>query len=126
MEDTFAAIVVVLIAWLIYLLPGVLLGLPICYLGRKRTQFMAWELSVFVLPFVAWLILFSVSKDKTLGNLVEAAILGSVIPIAAIVRVLLGERVNRILVATSLIAVQCGFAILLGKMFPDVSFQWFH
>jgi hypothetical protein len=87
---------------------------------------MSWELSVFVLPFVAWLILFSVSKDKTLGNLVEAAILGGAIPIATIIRVLLGKRVNRTLVATSLITLQCVFAILLAKMFPDVSFQWFH
>ena len=126
MEDTFAAIVVGLIAWLIYLLPGVLLCLPICYLGRKRAQFMTWELIVFVLPFVAWLILFSVTKSKTLGNLVEAAVLGGVIPIAAIVRVLLGRRVNRILVATSLITLQCVFAIFLAKTFPDVSFQWFH
>ena len=126
MGETLATIVVVLIAWLIYLLPAVLLCLPICYLGRKRAQFMAWELSVFVLPFIAWLTLFSVSKDKTLGNLVEAAIVGGAIPIATIIRVLLGKRVNRILVATSLIALQCVFAILLGKMFPDVSFQWFH
>jgi hypothetical protein len=125
-EDAFATIVVVLVAWLIYLLPGVLLCLPICYLGRKRAQFMPWELSVFVLPFTAWLILFSMSKDKTLGNLVEAAIIGGVIPLAAIIRVLLGKRVNRILLASSLITLQCVFAILLGKMFPDVSFQWFH
>jgi hypothetical protein len=87
---------------------------------------MTWELIVFVLPFVAWLILFSVTKSKTLGNLVEAAVLGGVIPIAAIVRVLLGRRVNRILVATSLITLQCVFAIFLAKTFPDVSFQWFH
>jgi len=126
MEETIAVIVVALIAWLIYLLPAVLLCLPVCLLGRKRAHFMWWESSVFVLPFIAWLILFSVSKDKTLGNLVEAAILGGVIPIAAIIRVLVGRNMNRTIVATSLIGLECAVAILLGRVFPEVSFHWFH
>jgi len=125
-EDTIATIVIVLIAWLIYLLPAILLCLPVWYLGRKRAHFVWWELSVFVLPLVAWLIVFSASKDKTLGNLVEALILGCVVPVAMLIRVLVGNRLNRTLVATGLIVLQCGFAILLGKIFPDVPFHWFH
>jgi hypothetical protein len=126
MEETLATVVVALIAWLMYLLPAVLLSLPIWYLGRKHAQFMWWELSVFVLPFVVWVILFSVSKDKTLGNLVEAPILGSLTPMVALIRVLVARKRNRILMATSLIGLQCVVAILLARMFPGVPFQWFH
>jgi hypothetical protein len=126
MGDTIAIIVVILIAWLIYFLTTGLLCLPIWYLGRKRAHFVWWELGVFVLPFVAWLIVFSLSKDKTLGNLVEVLILGGVVAVAMLARVVLGNTANRNLVAAGLLGLQCVIAILLGKVFPDVPFHWFH
>ena len=71
MGETVAIIALVLVAWLIYLLPAVPLSLPLWYFGRRRAQFMWWEASVLLLPFIIWLCSsFLLSpKDKSLGNL---------------------------------------------------------
>jgi hypothetical protein len=125
-DEIVAAIVLVVVAGLLYLLPAVPGCLPIWYFGHKRAQFRWWELIVLIVPFVIWICFFLVSKDKSLGNLVEAPILGGAIAIAALIRVFIGRHLNRNLVAVSLITGQSILAVLLGTMFPEVPFQWFH
>src|SRR5260370_22470528 len=102
-EDVALAIVLVVIAWLIYLLPAVIPLLLISYLGRRRAQFMWWELSVFVLPFIVWLVVALASKDKGLWSpMLELFILGCTVAVAALIRVIVGRAVNRSLMAGSL------------------------
>jgi hypothetical protein len=127
MGDTIAAIIVALIAWLIYLLPTVLLLLPLWYFGRKRARFMWWELNVLVVPFAMWLVGFLLSsKDKSLGNVVEVFILTGAVTIAALIRIVIGAKLNRNFVSASLMLLICVVAVLLGIMFPEVPFHWFH
>ncbi len=126
MGDTIAAIIVALVAWIIYVLPGVLLLLPLWYWGRKRARFMWWELSVFILPFIIWLCFFLRAKDKSLGNFVEAFILGVAVPVAALIRIIIGSNLNRSFLAAGLMFLICAVAVLLGTMFPEVPFHWFH
>jgi hypothetical protein len=57
----FDAIILILVALVLYLLPAVLLSLPACYFGRRRARLMWWELSAFIVPLAIWLILFLVS-----------------------------------------------------------------
>jgi hypothetical protein len=126
-EDIVATIIVVIIAWLIYLLSAVLLSLPLWFLGRKRAQFRWWELSALVVPFIIWLACFELlSRNKSLGNIVEASILGGAIPLGVLIRVMIGGRLNRSVVATGLMGLVCVFAVLLAVMFPEVPFRWFH
>jgi hypothetical protein len=126
MGDTVATIFLIVIAWLIYLLPAVLGSLPLWYFGHRRARFMWWELSVLIVPFIIWICFLLSSRAKSLGNLVEALVLGGAIPIAALLRVLVGRHLNRNLVAVSLITMQSVFAVLLGTMFARVPFHWFH
>jgi len=124
--DIIATIFLIAIAWLLYMLPALPGCLLFWYFGRTRAQFKWWELSVFVVPFVIWICFFLFSHDKSLGNLVEAPLLGSAIPIAALIRVLNGRRLNGSVVAISLITLQSILAVLLGTMFAEVPFHWFH
>jgi hypothetical protein len=127
MEETVATIVLVIIAWLIFLLPAVSLSLPIGLLGRKRAQFRPWEVTAFVVPFIIWLVCFQLlSRDKSLGNIIEAAILGGAIPLGVLIRVIIGGYLSRSLVATGLIGLVCVFAVVLATVFPEVPFHWFH
>lgn len=126
MGDIIATIVLIVIAFLTYLLPAVPLSFPILYFGRRRAQFKWWELSALLVPFSIWVCFWVLSRDKSLGNLVEALILGAAIPIAASLRVLIGVYLNRILVVVSLMIGQSVLAVLLGTMFEEVPFHWFH
>src|SRR5258708_2930319 len=109
MGETVFMIVIVVIAWLLYLLAAVPLSLALWYLGRKRTRFMWWELSVLVLPFAIWLGFSALSSnDKELGNfMLEPLILGGVVPIAAFIRIIVGRAVNRSLMGCTLVFVIC-------------------
>jgi hypothetical protein len=125
MGETVAIIAIVVIAWMLYLLSAIPVSLPLWYFGRRRAGFIWWELSAFVLPFIVWLVSIALAKDKRLGNIVEALILGCSVPVAALVRVIVGRAVNRSLIAGSLIVLICVGAILLGTMYPKIEFQPF-
>ena len=126
MGETVTAIVLLVVAWLIYLLPAVPVSMAVSYFGHRRAGFMWWELSVLVLPFIVWVVFALSSKDKGLWSPVaELFILGCTVPVAALIRVIVGRAVNRSLMAGSLISVICVLAILLGIMIPRIEFQPF-
>jgi hypothetical protein len=126
MGETVTAIVLLVVAWLIYLLPAVPASMAVSYFGHRRARFMWWELSVLVLPFIVWVVFALSSKDKGLWSpMVELFILGCTVPVAALIRVIVGRSVNRSLVAGSLISVICALAILLGIIIPKIEFQPF-
>jgi len=122
----FDAIILILVALVFYLLPAVPLSLPAWYFGRRRARFMWWELSAFVLPLAVWLVLFLVSPQKSLGNLIEALILGLSVPLAVLIRVVVGKLVPSGIMAGLLMIFLCSVAVLLGTMYPKVDFQIFH
>jgi hypothetical protein len=126
MNEIVATIALVVIAWLIYLIPAVSLSLPLCLLGRKRARFTWWEAGVFVVPFIVWLVCFQLLPgSRSLGNIVEALILGCVIPLGVLIRVILGGNSNT-LVALGVIGLVCALAVLLVAAFPEVPFHWSH
>ena len=126
MGETVTTIVLLVIAWLIYLLPAVPVSLAVSYFGHRRARFMWWELSALVLPFIVWVVFALSSKDKGLwSSMVELFILGCAVPVAALIRVIVSGAVNRSLMAASLIFVICALAILLGIMIPKIEFQPF-
>ena len=122
----FEVVILILVASAFYLGPAVPLSLPSWYFGRRRARFRWWELSAFVVPLAVWLILFSVSTKKTLGNLIEAMILGISVPLAVLIRVVIGTAVPTPVIAALLLILLCSVAVLLGTMYPRVDFQIFH
>ena len=122
----FDAIILILAALTFYLVPAVLLSLPPWYFGRRRARFRWWELSAFVVPLAIWLILFLVSTKKSLGNLVEALILGLAVPLAVLIRVVVGKSIPNGIIAGLLLILLCIVAVVLGTMYPKVDFQIFH
>ena len=127
MDELVATIAVVLLAWLIYLLPAVFLSVPVCLLGHKRAEFRWWEAGAFILPFIVWLVCFALlPAGKSLGNIVEALVLGFAVPLGAVIRVIVGARLNRTIVASAVMIGTCAWAALLALLFPELSFHWFH
>jgi hypothetical protein len=122
----FEAFILIFVASAFFLLPAVPLSLPSWYFGRRRARFRWWELSAFVVPLAIWLILFLVSREKSLGNLVEALILGLAVPLAVLIRVLVGKTVPNAIIGGVLLILLCSVAVLLGTMYPKVDFQIFH
>ena len=120
-------IVLVVVVWLLYLLAAVPLSLAIWYFGRKRVRFTWLELSVLVLPFAIWIGFSNLSSsDKGLGNfMLEPFILGGAVPIAALIRVIVGGAVYSKLMVCTLVFVICAVAVLLGTEFPAIKFQPF-
>ena len=127
MEETVFTIVLVIAVWLLYLLAAVPLSLAIWYFGRKRVEFRWWELSVLILPFAVWLGVSTWSSSgKGLGNFIlEPLLLGGAVPIAAVIRVIVGGAINPKLTACTLMFVICALATLLGIEFPEIKFQPF-
>src|SRR5260370_23188626 len=126
MGETVTAIGLLVVAWLISLLPAVPVSRAVSYFGHRRARFRWWELSVLVLSFIVWVVFALSSTDKGLWSpMVELFILGCTVPVAALIRVIVGRAVNRTLMAGSLISVICVLAILLGIMIPKIEFQPF-
>jgi|SRR5215831_5143191 len=122
----FDAIILILLALGFYLLAAVPLSLPAWYFGRRRARFRWWELSVFLVPLVIWLIFFLASTTKSLGNLIEVVILGLSVPLAVLIRIVVGRAVPNAVIAGLLLILLCSVAVLLGVMYPKVDFQIFH
>ncbi|HYW70847.1 MAG TPA: hypothetical protein VE961_07430 [Pyrinomonadaceae bacterium] len=122
----FDAIILILLGLGFYLLAAVPLSLPAWYFGRRRARFRWWELSVFLVPLVIWLIFFLASTTKSLGNLIEVVILGLSVPLAVLIRIVVGRAVPNAVIAGLLLILLCSVAVLLGVMYPKVDFQIFH
>jgi hypothetical protein len=101
--------------WFIYYLPpAALMSSPFWIFGRRRARWIWWEFAILIVPYIVWVAcLFINKRGKGLQNVLEMFWLGCTVPLAAIVRVLIGSRVNRKVVASSLIAIYSVAAIVL-------------
>lgn len=109
--------------WLIYAFIAGVFAAPIIFFGRKRIHFQRWELLVIILPFVAWAILMfsdlSTGK-KSLANLAEPFYFAWAVPLAALIRVWVGQKAPDRLSATILITAVCIIAILSFFLIPPL------
>ena len=110
------------LVWLVYAGLAAALSAPVIFFGRKRVHWHWWELSAFLLPFVAWsLLMFSelATGRKSLANLAEPFYFSLAVPVAAGARVLAGDRVAERICAASLIALLCGVAAVMFFLIPS-------
>ena len=99
------------------------LSTPIIFFGRKRIHWWMWESLALVIPFCVWLCLMQTDLStgwKSLSNLAEPFMFSFAIPVAAMVRVAVGTRVNEKKIAGVLIAVLCGVAAAVFFMVPSL------
>lgn len=82
-------------AWSLQTIVGAVLTAPVVFLTRRKAHWSTWELLAFVLPFLVWTgLMFSdlSTGRKSLANLIEPAILGIAIGVAALIRAISGPR----------------------------------
>ncbi len=82
---------------------------PIVFLGRKRVHWSPYDLLAFVLPFSVWLVLMESSgvEGKSLANLGEPLYFSLSVPAAALMRVIVGNRVRVGICSISLVMLLC-------------------
>ena len=105
-----ALVNIILFAWLLQTIVAAVFTAPVVFFARRRVHWNAWELLAFVGPFLVWsLLMFSdLSKGrKSLSNLIEPAILGMAICLAAIVRASFGARFPESRLAGALLVGLC-------------------
>lgn len=118
--STFPSLVFFLLPWLLHAGIGALMTAPIVYLSRKRVHWQWEEALVFVVPFSVWLLLQACEfVTKSFSNdLVEPSILGSVVPLAALVRVAVGTSLADRKAIAALMAAVSATAACLYFFFP--------
>jgi len=96
---------VLLECWILHAALAVVLSLPTLLLGRHRANWRVLDSLALVVPFVVWstLLLTVDNDDKQLGNLKECFVLSLAIPVAAAIRVMVGDRRNSWLTSAILI-----------------------
>jgi hypothetical protein len=105
--------------WVIHSVAGVALSAPFVKLGRKRVHWGLLDLLAFLLPFAVWVALMNISdQGKTLANLIEPLIFGLAIPVAALIRVIVGPHAEERASSISLVAALCLVAAGVYKFTP--------
>lgn len=106
--------------WLWFLLPAIILSLPVWFFGRHRANWLLWELSILVLPYWFWCVLMMWDgTGKSIANLfAEPLQIGCFIPVAALIRVAAGHKANRMFLASGLILGSCLVAALVYFFMP--------
>ena len=111
-----------MVIWMMHVVVAVVFSAPIVFFGRTRVHWSRWDLLAFVLPFGVWLALMesSAGVGKSLANLVEPVYFSFAVPIAALVRVMLGARVRERACSISLVALLCLTAICVFRWTPPL------
>jgi hypothetical protein len=95
--------------WTIQAMIGAVLSAPIVLLGRRRAHWRSSDLLAFFLPFATWVALTKHSSvGKSFINLAaEPVLISLTLPVAALIRVGVGSRIDRKLCSISLVAALC-------------------
>lgn len=112
----------ILSIWFVHAVIAAVPSAPIVYFGRHRVHWRAWELLVLVVPFAVWWLLMSseLSLGKSLANLGEPFYFAVAVPVATVVRVAIGSRVDERTSAGVLIAGVCVVAVAAFFIVPPL------
>ena len=90
--------------WGVHSVIGAVFSAPIVWFGRKRAHWSLLDLLAFLLPFSVWGALMNAhSMGKSLANLGEPFFFAFAIPVAAIIRVIVGAHVEERACSISLV-----------------------
>ena len=98
------AITTILFFWVLSAAPAIVLSAPAIGLGWQRVRWYWWEMFAFILPVSTWFMAMCLWQEhynephgiafsnKGVGNVfIEPVLLGLCVPIAALIRILLGK-----------------------------------
>jgi len=94
--------------WLLHVVAAVVLASPFIVAGWKRARFEWWEISVLFVPYAIWMgCMVMNGQGKSLANLGEPIYLCPAIAVAALIRALVGRRVDPKRVSQTLLGLLC-------------------
>jgi len=82
--------------WSAHAVIGIALSAPILFFGRRRIGWGRWELLALIVPFCVWALLMISplsTGQKSLANLGKPVYISLAMPVLALVRVWLGNRI---------------------------------
>lgn len=122
MQELFYAISRLALLGCFYSLPAAVLSLPFWIFGRARARWIWWEFSIVILPYLVFVSMAALNVKGGLGwaLLWGTFFLSGIAPIGALLRVVVGERVNRTLMASGVVIGSCLFAVLFYLLLPPV------
>jgi len=108
-----------IVAWLIHLLPFLLIALPVWIFARKRVEWNKWDFSIVIIPFAVWaFLMLAHSNSKGLGNWLEGLLIGCIASLTPIIRVIIKNKINQIRFAQGLMVALCVIAIGCWAFIP--------
>ena len=90
--------------WLIHLLPIIIVGIPVWLLARERVKWNKWDFLIVIVPFLVWsALMFTHNKGKGIGNITEGLLIGCFTPIAPIIRTVVRDKMNQVILSVILL-----------------------
>jgi hypothetical protein len=114
---------VLMLLWLAFYLPASLASCsPAWWFGRKRVAWSLGDSLVLVVPFLVWASLLVIDDTgKSWGNLWEAVLVGLAAPLAPILRIAAGNRIDRRLAVVVGILMVSLVGVMLWAWVPAIS-----
>jgi hypothetical protein len=113
--------VTMFLIWLVHAAVGATLSAPIVWFGRKRIAWTNWELLTLTIPFCVWLLLMLSSLSyggKSFANIGEPIYISFAMPLAAVLRVSIGQHLRPAMGALIAAALLCGIAVAIFFLVP--------
>src|SRR5512133_1054791 len=104
----------IFLIWVAHVAIAAVLTAPLVAIGRNRVHWQPWEVLAFLLPFALWLVLMLTplaTGRKSVSNLIEPLCFSLSIPLAALLRTVIGTRFSERGLAGCLLALVCLGAI---------------
>ena len=114
-------VIAMLVIWMVHAAVGAALSAPILWFGRKRITRTGWELLALVIPSCIWFLLMLSplsTGQKSLANIGEPIYISFAMPVAAILRVAIGQHLGRMASMLIVIGVLCGVAAAIFFLVP--------
>jgi hypothetical protein len=95
--------------WALQAVIALVLSAPLVFLGRKRVHWKLWEMSALVCPYATWLVLFlsRLVPSYELNAIGDSLLIGLSVPVAAVLRVVIGARFAEERLAIALLCALC-------------------
>jgi hypothetical protein len=121
-EDTFDILGFFGVLWVSFVLPAIIICVPVWFFGKHRVSWTLLDYSGLIVPFILWVILVRINDlDKSLSNaVVEPFFLGCSIAITSIIRLVIGKHCNKRLIAGMLLVGLCLVAFGLWLFVPGL------
>ena len=106
---------IIAVMWLVHVVVAIVLASPFLYFGRKRVTWQPLDYLSLVCPYGFWFVLTLMKPvgKNDLDSLGEPFMIGFAIALAALVRVMVGRRIQEETVSIFLTGLLCVAAVII-------------